>query len=86
MISNCFIEAALVKTYEKTYLCLGTFALVFARKQCILRSALCHKSYLTLPDVKYYYTAASQARVFAASRLREAARWQLKSVTEYTII
>ena len=31
--------------------CLGTFACVFARKQCILCSALRHKSYLTLPYV-----------------------------------
>ena len=32
-------------------LCLGTFAHVFARKQCIPCSALRHKNYLTLPYV-----------------------------------
>ena len=59
----------------------------------ILRSALCHKSYLTLhrfeihsacENLELSRTALLCCRL-AASRLREAARWQLKSVTEQTI-
>ena len=52
---------------------------LFARKQCILCSALRHKSYLTLPYVTSIRDSSELSRTallgcrLAASRLREAA-------------
>ena len=77
--------------------CLGNFAHVFARKQCILCSTLRHKSYLLHylmlhrfeihSALQLWRTAILCCRRFAASRLREAARWQLmhsyRNLNEY---